>query len=74
MDKNFQIQESRLEALEEQLKSLDRSLDSKLHELRLDCRQKISEEKFARMDSEYKMLKWVIYMIAIVILAIVIVF
>ena len=74
MDKNFQTQESRLDALENQIKTLDHKLDLKVNELLTDCRNKIHEETMARLDSEYVMVKWVAYLILVVVFIVIVFF
>lgn len=74
MDKNFQTQESRLDILETKLKNLDHKLDLKVIELLADCRNKIHEEKMARLDSEYASLKWFAYIILMVIFIVFVIF
>ena len=74
MDKNFQTQESRLDALENQIKTLDHKLDLKVNELLTDCRNKIHGETMARLDSEYDMVKWVAYLILVVVFIVIVFF
>jgi hypothetical protein len=74
MDKNFQTQESRLDALENQIKTLDHKLDLKVNELLTDCRNKIHKETMARLDSEYDMVKWVAYLILVVVFIVIVFF